>query len=115
MYRNLQCSCHDMLLFVIILVDHALSSAGRNGDFLEHCRLQTETFRVIISLHRSCETCAMKCSWENFYMSSVWFKVFLVFSLNAFTMYIKKVLIKKKKKGFRNLWTEGTEAYLAKC
>ena len=38
MDRNLHCSCHDMLLFVIILVDHALSSAGLNSDFLEHCR-----------------------------------------------------------------------------
>lgn len=71
MCRNLHCSCHDMLPFVIILVDHALSSAGLNSDSFR--TLQTETFRVIISLHRSCETGGMKCSWENFHMSSVWF------------------------------------------
>ena len=44
------------------------------------------------------------------------FRFFFVFWLNAFTMYIKKVLIKKKKEnGFHNLRTEGTETYLAKC
>ena len=60
-----------MLLFVIILVDHALSSAGLNSDSFR--TLQTETFRVIISLHRSGEKGGMKCSWENFHISSVWF------------------------------------------